>query len=118
MEKKDDYLLVGIEDKLADVCYQVKTKVLLKMDQEERKCAQEICFEVPNFLVEQNHGVSLPDNDMVIISSPNETTATLRGDLDLRDAYENLKKIIRKQYILKKCDIVTKTINSSPNPIK
>ena len=36
VEKKDDYLLVGIEDKLADVSYQVKTKDLLKMDQEER----------------------------------------------------------------------------------
>ena len=53
VEKKDDYLLVGIEDKLADVCYEVKTKVLLKMDQEDN--AHEICFEVPHFLVEQNH---------------------------------------------------------------
>eukprot|EP00090_Calanus_glacialis_P019198 TRINITY_DN29541_c0_g1_i4.p1 TRINITY_DN29541_c0_g1~~TRINITY_DN29541_c0_g1_i4.p1 ORF type:complete len:370 (-),score=95.55 TRINITY_DN29541_c0_g1_i4:73-1146(-) len=88
------------------------------MDQEERKSAHEICFEVPNFLVEQNHGVSLPDQDMVIISSPNETTATLRGDLEVREAYEKLKKMIRKQYILRKGDIVTKTITSSPKPIK
>jgi hypothetical protein len=81
VEKKDDYLLVGIEDKLADVSYEVKTKVLLKTHQEERTSAHQICFEVLHFLVEQNHGVSLPDNDLVIISSPNETTASLRGDL-------------------------------------
>jgi hypothetical protein len=110
--------LVGIEDKIADVSYEVKTKVLPKMDQEERQSAHENCFEVPNFMVEQSHGVGLPDNDMVIISSLNETTSSLRGDLEVREAYEKLKKMIRKQYILRKGDIVTKTINSSPKSIK
>ena len=43
VEKKDEYLLVGIEDKLADVCYEVKTKVLLKTDQKERQSEHKIC---------------------------------------------------------------------------
>ena len=42
VEKKDDFLLVGLEDKIADVCYEVKTKVLLKIDNEENQTESRI----------------------------------------------------------------------------
>ena len=118
VEHKDDHLLVGLEDKIANVCYEVKTKALLNVVDEERSESSNICFKVPDFLVHDSDGICLPEDDMALVHCSDKTMACMKGEGEIRDAFEELKNIITKHYILRKGDVATKIVESSPNPIK
>lgn len=116
VEKKEDFLVVGLEDKIENICYEVKTKVLLKLNSEENKIEQRLCFEIPSFLVKHDNGVCLPNKKLVIQKTPDGTIACLEGCIGHKEAFDKLKKTIENQFILRKGEVSTKTVETYTKP--
>jgi len=105
---KNDHLLVGVEDQTNPVCYEFKTKAVIRVDQ---KTKENEYLDLPDFLCQDETGVCL--NGVSIQATQYGTLAVLENQETSRQNFEQVKNVVDKNYSLRRSQVVSKVVKES-----
>ena len=105
VERKDDFLLIGIQDHVANVCYEVKAKSILKPLIVEEENHADVSFEVPKYLMSKDYGICFPEKNVLLVDTSHGSLASFSGSNNVRESFEKLKTTIRQCFIIRKGNI-------------
>ena len=105
----DKAILLSLTDKLSGCTTRTKCKHFVKLKEKDNPTHQKDvqCFRVPEHLTESNISYIFPSEELSLRKYHNHTLACVHGQDSQRNAFEKLKSLIQRHFILRKGEIFT-----------